>query len=134
MAHGLLGIIIVAQLANRPSGTEAIDQRLLMAIFLVYGLGQGLAQPALINTVVGSSGVTGDDAGSAVGLFLTTAQSVIALGVAAIGDVFFSWLSASPTTATYLDALSAALSCNFVLMVATFGLALLLPRPATARR
>jgi MFS family permease len=134
MALGLLGIIIVAQLAIRPSGTEAIDQRLLMAIFLVYGLGQGLAQPALINTVVGSSGVTGDDAGSAVGLFLTTAQSVIALGVAAIGDVFFSWLSASPTTATYLDALSAALSCNFVLMVATFGLALLLPRPATARR
>ena len=134
MALGLLGIIIVAQLANRASGTGAIDQRLLMAIFLVYGLGQGLAQPALINTVIGSSGVTGDDAGSAVGLFLTTAQSVIALGVAAIGDVFFSWFSASPTAATYLDALSAALSCNFVLMVATFVLALLLPRPATARR
>jgi EmrB/QacA subfamily drug resistance transporter len=134
MALGLLGIIIVAQLAKRPSGTEAINQRLLMAIFLVYGLGQGLAQPALINTVVGSSGVTGEDAGSAVGLFLTTAQSVIALGVAVIGDVFFSWLSASPTAATYLDALSAALSCNLMLMVATFGLALLLPRPATAPR
>jgi len=134
MALGLLGIIIVAQLANRPSGAEAIDQRLLMAIFLVYGLGQGLAQPALINTVVGSSGVTGDDAGSAVGLFLTTAQSVIALGVAAIGDVFFSWLAASPTTATYFDALTAALSCNLVLMVATFALALLLPRRTMARR
>jgi predicted MFS family arabinose efflux permease len=134
MALGLLGIIILAQLANRPSGTEAIDQRLFMAIFLVYGLGQGFAQPALINTVIGSAGVTGDDAGSAVGLFLTVAQSVIALGVAAIGDMFFSWLSASPTTATYLDALSAALSCNLVLMVATFVLALLLPRPATARR
>lgn len=134
MALGLLGIIIVAQQANRASGTGAIDQRLLMANFLVYGLGQGLAQPALINTVIGSSGVTGDDAGSAVGLFLTTAQSVIALGVAAVGDVFFSWLGEAPTTTTYIDALSAALSCNLVLMVATFVLALLLPRPATARR
>jgi hypothetical protein len=71
---------------------------------------------------------------SAVGLFLTTAQSAIALGVAAIGDVFFSRLSASPTAAAYLDALSAALSCNLVLMVATFALALLIPRPAMARR
>jgi hypothetical protein len=134
MALGLLGTIIVAQLAQVASGTVAIDQRLLVVIFLVYGLGQGLAQPALINTVIGSAGVTGEDAGSAVGLFLTTAQSVIALGVAAIGDVFFSWLSASPTTATYLDALTAALSCNLVLMVATFVLALLLPRQAPARR
>ena len=72
-------------------------------IFFIYGLGQGLAQPALINTVIGGAGVTGEDAGSAVGLFLTTAQSVIALGVAAIGDVFFSWLSETPTTATYLE-------------------------------
>jgi hypothetical protein len=66
--------------------------------------------------------------GSAVGLFLTTAQSVIALGVAAIGDVFFSWLGKAPTTASYLAALTAALSGNFVLMVGTFLLALLLPR------
>jgi MFS family permease len=134
MALGLLGIIVSAQQAHAASGSEAIDQRLLVAIFLVYGLGQGLAQPALINTVTGSARVTGEDAGSAVGLFLTTAQSAIALGVAGIGDVFFSWPSASPTAATYSDALSAALSCNLVLMVATFMLALLLPRPATARR
>jgi hypothetical protein len=91
----------------------------------------------LINTVIGGAGVTGvtgDDAGSAVGLFLTTAQSVIALGVAAIGDVFFSCLSETPTTATYLNALTASLTCNFVLMVATFFLALLLPRRVAARR
>jgi MFS family permease len=134
MAFGLLGIITLAQLANPASGPGAIDGRLLVVIFLVYGLGQGLAQPALINTVIGSTGVTGEDAGSAVGLFLTTAQSAIALGVAAIGDVFFSWLSEAPTPATYLDALSAALSCNFVLQVATFALALLLPWRARQRR
>ena len=133
MALGLLGIIVLAQLANAASPPLTINDRLLVAIFLVYGLGQGLAQPALITTVIGSTGTTGEDAGSAVGLFLTTAQSAIALGVASIGDVFFSWLSESPTTAAYLDALSAALSCNLVLLIATFMLALLLPRRALAR-
>src|SRR5580698_4191766 len=61
MALGLLGIIVSAQQAHAASGSEAIDQRLLVAIFLVYGLGQGLAQPALINKVIGGAGVTGDD-------------------------------------------------------------------------
>jgi MFS family permease len=106
------------------------DPHLIVAIFLVYGIGQGLAQPSLINTVIGSAGVTGEDAGSAVGLFLTAAQSIIALGIAVIGDVFFSWLGAAPTTTNYLAALSAALTCNFVLLVAAFALALMLPREA----
>ena len=34
---------------------------MLAAVFLVYGLGQGLAQPSLINAVVGSRGVSGED-------------------------------------------------------------------------
>ena len=130
MAVSLSGLIALAHMS---AGREGIEAHLLIAIFLVYGLGQGLAQPALINTVIGSAGVTGEDAGSAVGLFLTTAQSAIALGVAAIGDVFFSLLSALPTTGEYLDALTAALSCNLALMVTTFVLALLLPRQAKAR-
>jgi len=133
MALGLLSIIAFTQISNATSGSGAVSLQLLVPIFFVYGLGQGLAQPALINTVIGGAGVTGDDAGSAVGLFLTTAQSVIALGVAAIGDVFFSWLSKTPTTATYLNALTASLACNFVLIVATFFLALLLPRRVAAR-
>ena len=94
---------------------------MLVLLFLVYGVGQGLVQPSLINTVVGSSGVSGEDAGSVAGLFLTTAQSSIALGVAAIGGVFFSQLGPTPNAASYLD----ALSCN---LIATFLLVLLLPR------
>jgi hypothetical protein len=82
----------------------------------------------VINTVVGSRGVSGEDAGSAAGLFLTTARSSIALGVAAIGGVFFSRLGPTPNAASYLDALSSALSCNLVLQIATFLLVLLLPR------
>ena len=79
-----------------------------MPLFLLYGLGQGLAQPALINTVVGSAGVSGEDAGSAAGLFLTTAQSSIAFGVAAIGDVFFARLGDVPTPATICRAVKRA--------------------------
>jgi MFS family permease len=127
MALGLLSIIALAQISNAASGSVTVNFSLLVPIFFVYGLGQGLVQPALINTVIGGAGVMGDDAGSAVGLFLTMAQSVIALGVAAIGDVFFAWLSGTPTMATYLNALTSSLACNFVLIVATFFLALLLP-------
>jgi MFS family permease len=134
MALGLLGIIALARVSAATAGSATINLQLLVPIFFVYGLGQGLAQPALIITVIGGAGVTGEDAGSAVGLFLTAAQSVIALGVAAIGDVFFSSLSETPTTATYLNALIASLACNFVLMLTTFFLALLLPRRVAARR
>jgi hypothetical protein len=43
---------VVSRLA--PAGpVAALDERMLVALFLVYGLGQGLAQPALINTVIG---------------------------------------------------------------------------------
>jgi EmrB/QacA subfamily drug resistance transporter len=92
--------------------------------FAVYGVGQGLTQPALINTVIGGSGIGTDDTGSAVGLLLTTAQSCLAFGVAAIGDVFFACLGVAPITADYLAAVSASLWCNLLLLAGTFLLAL----------
>jgi hypothetical protein len=81
--------------------------------------------------VIGANGIRGgigaDDTGSAVGLFLTTAQSCIAFGVAAIGDVFFARLGAAPVRADYLAAVSATLWCNLLLLTATFLLAFRLP-------
>jgi hypothetical protein len=117
MMLGLLGIIALARLAHADPVAAALDWQMLVPLFLIYGLGQGLAQPALINTAIGSSGVSGEDAGSAAGL-----------GVAAIGDVFFARLGARPTAATYVEALSGALSCNLVLQAATFLLVFLLRR------
>jgi EmrB/QacA subfamily drug resistance transporter len=127
MALGLLGTVVLASIASQPDA-GAIDERLLVPLFLIYGLGQGLAQPTLINTVVGSAGVSAEDAGSAAGLFLTTAQSALALGVAAIGDVFFSRLDGTPAATDYAAALALTLSCNLVLQVATIVLVLMLPR------
>jgi hypothetical protein len=76
----------------------------------------------MINAVVGNAGVSGEDAGAAAGLFLTVAQSSIALGVAAIGDVFFARLGDAPGAADYGAALVRALACNLVLLVVALTL------------
>jgi predicted MFS family arabinose efflux permease len=112
MVVGLACVVSVAQ----------AEPLLMVPGFLIYGLGQGLAQPGMINAVVGSAGVSGEDAGSAAGLFLTVAQSSIALGVAAIGDVFFARLGDAPDAADYGAALVRALACNLVLLVAALML------------
>jgi hypothetical protein len=119
MAGGLLVLLGTCR-AGLPAGWVAVA-------FAVYGVGQGLTQPALINTVIGGSGIGPDDTGSAVGLFLTTAQSCIAFGVAAIGDVFFARLGGVPVVTDYLAAVSATLWCNLLLLTGTFLLALRLP-------
>lgn len=134
MASGLSCIIGLAQAADPVTASGGIfTPSLLIPALILYGLGQGLAQPSLINTVIGSSGIDSDDAGSAVGLFLTTAQSAAALGIAAIGDVFFFWLGATPATDTYVAALTAGLACNVALLTAAFTLALFLPRQRRLR-
>jgi hypothetical protein len=56
MPLGLLGIIALARGVHADSVAAAMDWRMLVPPFLIYGLGQGLAQPGLINTVIGSSG------------------------------------------------------------------------------
>jgi MFS family permease len=112
MVVGLACVVSVAQ----------AEPLLMVPGFLIYGLGQALAQPGMINAVVGSAGVSGEDAGSAAGLFLTVAQSSIALGVAAIGDVFFARLGDAPDAADYGAALVRALACNLVLLVAALML------------
>jgi len=127
MGLALLGFVTMITITRGQFLIDANDRPLLVGLFLVYGLGQGLAQPAFIHLVTSGVGVTEADAGAAAGLFLTTAQSSLALGVAAIGDVFFSWLGPAPLPLDYVRALSAALICNLGLQILTFLLVLLLP-------
>jgi MFS family permease len=127
MIVGLCGIIEFARAAEASPENALLHHGML---FLVYGVGQGFAQPALINLVVGSKGTTSEDAGSAAGIFLTVIHSSMALGVASIGDVFFSALAGSSTKASYLDALSKAFVCNLSLLVATFMIVLWFPKLA----
>jgi MFS family permease len=130
MMVGLLGIIEFARTAAASAENALLQHGIITTLFLVYGVGQGFAQPALINLVVGSKGTTSEDAGSAAGIFLTVIHSSMALGVASIGDVFFWALAGSSTKASYLDALSKAFMCNLLLLVATFMIVLWFPKLA----
>jgi EmrB/QacA subfamily drug resistance transporter len=121
LGTGLMAAGLLVLLADFRSGLPIFWMEVA---FAVYGVGQGLTQPALINIVIGGGGIRPDDTGSAVGLFLTTAQSCIAFGVAAIGDVFFARLGAAPAITDYLAAASAVLWCNLLLLAVTFALAL----------
>jgi len=127
MGIALLGLVTMIYVTQGQLLTDPRDRPLLVALFLVYGLGQGLAQPSFIHLVTTGASVNETDAGSAAGLFLTMAQSSLALGVAAIGDVFFVWLGPAPLPLNYVRALSAALTCNLGLQVLAFLLVLLLP-------
>ncbi len=120
MMAGLLGLLLSCRADLPVVG--------IIGALAVYGVGQGLAQPALINIVIGGVGISAEDTGSAVGMFLTTAQSSIALGVAAIGDVFFTRLGGTPGVSDYDAAVSDALVCNLLLLAVTCVLALRLPR------
>jgi EmrB/QacA subfamily drug resistance transporter len=122
MAVTLTGLALLALRCER------IDPTFMLAGFLIYGLGQGLTQPALVSRVVDARSVSAEDAGAAAGLFLTTVQSSIALGVAIIGNVFFSTLGDAPTSRDYLNALSLSFVCCASLQMATFLLASFLPR------
>ena len=127
-----LGLASIVVLALRAGGAMP-DRRLLVPAMLVYGTGQGLALPTLVAFVLGGRGIGPGDAGSASGVFSMVQQVAFALGVTAIGGIYFSRLGPSPDGAAYNAALATALSCNLGLQAVTCGLALLFRRmrPAT---
>ncbi len=126
MGTGLLGIIGLVHAAH---GT-APNLLLLWPVLIWYGTGQGLALPTLVSSVVGSSRIPAQEAGSASGMFTMLQQTAFSLGVATIMGLFFAVLGHGTTPGDYERALSAALACNTGLMLVTGLLALLLPRAA----
>ena len=106
----------------------------LAAALFVGGLGLGLAAPILVNVVL--AGVPGRDAGAAGGVLSTVAQIGGAVGIAALGTLFFSTLDNAPDGASQLQVLSDAfetvIPAGVVLYVLSAGLMLLLPRTTAA--
>ncbi|WP_017586118.1 MFS transporter [Nocardiopsis ganjiahuensis] len=107
----------------------------LAAPLLVGGLGLGLTAPSLINVVL--AGVPARDAGAAGGVLTTVTQVGNALGVAALGAVFFARLehalaAGTAEPAAYADALAATLPWQCACYVTAAALMLLLPRHADA--
>ncbi len=120
---GLLLIFVSFVLQIKMFSTE--NQPFLhMLLIGVYGLGNGMVLPFLLNIVLDS--VPARYAGTSAGIFSTFQQIASALGISIIGGVFYSSISGE-TTAAYKIALDNGLIAGIACMVLVAGMLLLLP-------
>jgi EmrB/QacA subfamily drug resistance transporter len=94
----------------------------LMPALIPLGFGMGMFVPGAINVVLRA--VPPEDAGAAAGMTATTQQVGNALGVAAIGAVFFAALGDRGDPAAYAHAFT--ISCSLQALAALTGAALVL--------
>jgi EmrB/QacA subfamily drug resistance transporter len=102
-----------------------------LAVGLICGgLGFGTVMPSVIKAVIGS--IDPRHAGLASGIMISTFQIGAALGVAAIGGIFYSALGAHQNLGAYAHAFTLALGCNVALLALAAVLSLWLPREEQA--
>lgn len=105
----------------------------LAAALFIGGLGLGLAAPILINVIL--AGVPGHNAGSAGGVLSTVNQVGNAVGVAALGTIFFNALtSAAPSVTVFGNALATVMPWQIAAYVLAAMLMLALPKTAGAHQ
>ncbi|WP_433466666.1 MFS transporter [Spirillospora sp. CA-128828] len=103
----------------------------LAAALFLGGLGLGLAAPILVNVVL--AGVPGRHAGAAGGVLSTVNQIGNAVGIAALGTVFFSSLAPAHSPATVFgNALATVMPWQVAAYLAAALLMLALPKTAGA--
>jgi hypothetical protein len=88
-----------------------------------------MALPSLIGAAL--SHVPPERAGAAAGILTTAQQFGVASGVAVIGAVFYARLG--HTRASSVSAMELAIAIDAVILLATAGLTVLLPRRAAGR-
>lgn len=118
------GLVVLLWMARSHGG--ALTGLELAPALMIYGTGQGFVMPTLISTIL--INIKGHDAGSASGVLTTVQQCSFAMGVAAIGTVFFTALGSRTSVDGFVRALSTALSVNICLLTLTFLLILQIPR------
>lgn len=114
----LAGLIAIAYVFSK--GTEATSTRFLPWILCGYGIGQGCAQPLLFNHVL--SAAAKHHAGAAAGILSTVQQLAGAVGVAAIGFIYYN--AAQYGIATPIIGTTCV---NIALIVIVLGLSTLFP-------
>jgi EmrB/QacA subfamily drug resistance transporter len=114
-ALGLIAGIAAVQATEGGS----ISATLILATVPV-GAGMGLAVPPLINLVLRA--VPPTDAGAASGMMVTSQQIGNALGVAAIGTIFFGQLGSATSAGAYGDALSVSMAVQALFALAAAAL------------
>lgn len=106
-----LGLLtIVALLASTSAPTVAM----LMGPMIVIGLGNGTAVPILIGVVIQS---VREGAGMVSGILTTAQQFASAVGIAAIGAVFFAVLGNGDALADYSHAMLWSGTCSLILAI-----------------
>ncbi|HET6193401.1 MAG TPA: hypothetical protein VFE59_41090 [Trebonia sp.] len=108
-AVGLLAVVIV--LASGVTPSEAT----LIPPMVIVGLGSGIAVPVLIGVVIQS---VREGAGMVSGVLTTAQQFASAVGVAAVGAVFFAVLGPGHTLADYTRAMLWSASSSLLLAIA----------------
>lgn len=111
--------------------TDSLDVWIFAVPLLVAGLGMGTTISVMFQTVL--TGVPHQDAGSGSGGLQAFQQMGGAIGVAIIGEIFFSTLSSSggrPDHATFIEAAGNALYFNFAILSVVIVLALFLTTPS----
>jgi MFS family permease len=93
----------------------------------VMGVGNGLMLPMLVGAVL--AGVRPVQAGAVSGVLTTTQQFAGAVGVAAIGALFFAFLGTVPSRGGYVSAANDAIWVDLGLLVVLVALTFLLRRP-----
>jgi hypothetical protein len=115
-------VLLVTTFASH--GTSVSAMALLLPL-VVSGLGMGLVIAPLVDVIL--AGVPEADAGAASGVLNATGQVGQAIGVAAIGAVFFVAVGA-PTPGHYVRALQLSLVVQIVVLVACILLMALMPK------
>lgn len=86
-----------------------------MLLIGLYGLGNGLVLPFLLNVVLDN--IKEKDAGAASGIFSTFQQTASALGISIIGGIFYSILEHEYFKNNYLFALQVGLSLGIFFLI-----------------
>jgi EmrB/QacA subfamily drug resistance transporter len=123
-------LILAIELEVLGGGFSALWAQLPLC---VMGVGNGLMLPMLVGAVL--TGVRPDQAGAVSGVLTTTQQFAGAVGVAAVGALFFVLLGAAPSRSGYVSAANGAIWVYLGLLVVLVALTFLLPgtRPAVTR-
>lgn len=127
---GLLRLVL-------PGGGEVLDRELMILPLIIAGLGLGTAISPLFQTIL--SNVADGDAGAASGALQAHQQVAGALGLAVMGEVFFSHLrrnlpGAVDPVPVYSQALSSAILFGIAGFLCVAVLVWRLPRPPRTPR
>jgi len=121
------GVVIIIgsfalQLFLFKAGVSSLTLFLLMGI---YGLGNGLVLPSLLNIALKS--VPQKFAGAAAGVYSTFQQTASALGVSIIGGVFFYVVKTDHHPLNYIKAFDYSTTADIVCLILVAAMLSLLP-------